>query len=87
MANYIKKYWFVSLVVVFLLGIIGYFIYDTNKDILPGKTVNGNKVVYSVNDIDKTADELYEDLYDKAGISIVFSKIQTAAVDQAIETT
>lgn len=87
MTNFIKKYWFVSLVILFLVGVIGYFIYDTNKDVLPGKTVNGNKVVYSINDIDKTADELYTDLYDRAGVSAIFTKIQAAAVEQSVETT
>ena len=54
MTNLIKKYWFVSLVVIFLFVIIIYFVYDTNKDTLSGKKVDGNDVVYTINKIDKT---------------------------------
>ncbi|NLC96468.1 MAG: peptidylprolyl isomerase [Erysipelotrichaceae bacterium] len=87
MTNLIKKYWFVSLVVIFLFVIIIYFVYDTNKDTLSGKKVDGNDVVYTINKIDKTADELYTDLYDKYGIATIYNKLEQAVANQAIETT
>ena len=87
MTNFLKKYWFVSLVVLFLCSIIVFFIYDTNKGKLPGKTVDGNSVVYSINKIDKTADEFYNDLYDKSGVATIYAKIEKAVANQGIETT
>ena len=38
MLEFIKKQWFLSLIAVLLLGTIGFYVYDQNKDNLPSKS-------------------------------------------------
>ena len=62
MLKFIKENWFVALVAAFFLIISVYFAYDQNKGKLPGKTVGGKQVVFSVDDKNFTADDYYDDL-------------------------
>ena len=45
MIDKLKENWFVVLVAVLLFGACGYFVYDMNKDKLPGKKADGKDVV------------------------------------------
>ena len=67
MLNFLKKNWFVGLIVLVFTGFSIFYIYDTNKGKLKGKTVNGEDVVYSINDEDVTISQFYDDLYKKNG--------------------
>ena len=52
----LKKFWFVMLVGIIFISFAVYFAWDTNKDKIPGKQVNGKDVIFSVDGYDYTAD-------------------------------
>ncbi|MEE3486870.1 MAG: peptidylprolyl isomerase [Bulleidia sp.] len=87
MGKFIKKNWFVSLLVVVFAFVSVYYIYDTNKGKLKGKSSNGEDVVYEVDGTDTTASQFYDALYKKNGTSSLYHKIVKAVVDQSVETT
>ena len=87
MSKFLKKNWFVILVVVIFASISIYYIYDTNKGKLKGKKDDGKDVVYEVNGEDKTADDFYEDMLSKKGTSAETALFQQTVADQAVKTT
>ncbi len=87
MSSFIKKNWFVCLLVVLFAGVSVYYIYDTNKGKLKGKTSNGEDVVYSIGDKDVTASEFYDELYESNGISVLYQSFAKAVSEQSVETT
>ena len=76
MGKFLKKNWFVALIIVIFACISVYYIYDTNKGKLKGKTSDGEDVVYSVNDTDETASQFYDDLYKSSGNNAALSLFQ-----------
>jgi foldase protein PrsA len=87
MGNFLKKNWFICVLVV-ALGIVStYYIVDTSKGKLKGKTVNGEDVVYEINGIDVTASQFYDDMYQEDGIAALYHAFMKAVVDQSVETT
>ena len=87
MGTFLKKNWFVSLVIVAFLGMTIFYIYDTNKGKLKGKTVNGEDVVYTIGESDVTAAQFYDELYKSGGTSTVVNQFQRAVTDSSIKTT
>ena len=87
MNNFVKKNWFVCLLIVLFAGISVFYIYDTNKGKLKGKTANGEGVVYSVGDTDVTATDFYNSMYESNGPAALFQKIATTVADKSVETT
>lgn len=87
MKEIIKKYWFVGLIGIVLIGGIIYFAYDTNKDVVQGKTKDGENVVYTLKEEDITASSFYDSLYKTMGTSSIAQRFQFIVVDQTIETT
>lgn len=87
MNKFLKKNWFVSLIIVIFACISVYYIYDTNKGKLKGKTSDGEDVVYSVNDEDVTASKFYDDLYTSNGNNAVISQFIKAVADDSYKTT
>ena len=87
MGTFLKKNWFVCLLTVAFASMSIFYIYDTNKGKLKGKSVDGEDVVYSVNNEDVTTSEFYDSLYKSGGISTVASLFQRAVLDQSVETT
>jgi len=87
MGKFLKKNWFVVLVVVIFASISVYYIYDTNKGKLKGKSVDGKDVVYEVNGEDKLADDFYTELYKSNGTSSVLTLFKQAVADQSVSTT
>lgn len=87
MGKFLKKNWFVVLVATLFIGVVGYYIYDTNKGKLKGKKVDGEDVVYEVNNQDTTASTFYDELYASNGTSSVTSLFKQAVADAAINTT
>ena len=87
MSSFIKKNWFVSLLVVVFAAVSVYYIYDTNKGKLKGKTSNGQDVVYSIGDKDVTAEEFYDELYEGSGTSVLYQSFVKAVTEQSAETT
>ena len=87
MGTFLKKNWFVCLLAVAFASMSVFYIYDTNKGKLKGKSSNGEDVVYSVNGEDVTTSEFYDDLYESGGIGTVASLFQRAVIEQAVEET
>ena len=86
MGNFLKKNWFVSLLIVVFAVISVYYIYDTNKGKLKGKTADGEDVVYEVNGDDITASEFYDSLYKNNGGSALYRAF-ASAVTKSVDTT
>lgn len=78
----LKKFWFVILVGVIFISFAVYFAWDTNKDRIPGKTVDGKDVIFSTDDYNYTADSFYKSLYNtesdgtKSGIAMLYSLLE-----------
>ena len=91
MKNILKKYWFIILVGLCLIGGIAYYTISLTStgefDTLKGKTVDGKDVVYSIGDTDVTADDFYVELYDLMGDNSVTDLFVRTLINQAIPTT
>ena len=87
MGKFLKKNWFVVLLTICFTAIITFYIYDTNKDKLKGKTANGEDVVYEVDGVDKTADTFYDELYQENGTSNLITLFKKAVADASVSTT
>ncbi|MBE6129896.1 MAG: peptidylprolyl isomerase [Erysipelotrichaceae bacterium] len=87
MNDFLKKNWFVVLLVIAFTGISIFYIYDTNKGKLKGKTVNGEDVVYSITDKDVTASQFYNDLYTSNGQQAMIELFEKAVVEAGVPTT
>ena len=87
MSSFVKKNWFVCLLIVVFAVISVYYIYDTNKGKLQGKTNNGEDVVYSINNTDTTTSKFYDDLYKNSGTAAAAQAFARAVASQGAETT
>ena len=87
MNDFLKKNWFVVLLVIAFTGISIFYIYDTNKGKLKGKTVNGEDVVYSITDKDVTDSQFYNDLYTSNGQQAMIELFEKAVVEAGVPTT
>ncbi|MCR5795135.1 MAG: peptidylprolyl isomerase [Solobacterium sp.] len=87
MNTFLKKNWFVVLVAAAFACISIFYIYDTNKGKLKGKTVNGEGVIYSIGDKDVTASGFYDDLYKQGGSSAVVTMFTNAVAEAGVEAT
>lgn len=87
MGKFLKKNWFVLLIIVIFAGISTYYIYDTNKGKLKGKKVDGEDVVYSISDEDVTATEFYDELTKSTGSNAYQVLFQKAVADASYKTT
>ena len=87
MSDFLKKNWFVVLVVCVFAGISIFYIYDTNKGKLKGKTVDGEDVVYSITDNDVTVSQFYNDLYTSNGDTAMIQLFEKAVVEAGVTTT
>lgn len=87
MIEVLKKQWFVVLIALIFTSFAVYYIYDTNKDKLPGKTENGKDVIATIGNNNITADDLYDDLDAsmRGNVSAVYFTRYVA--DQSIKTT
>lgn len=90
----LKKFWFVILVGCIFVGMAIYFAWDTNKDKLTAKSVDGKDVIFTLADQNYTADSYYDTLFEtkdannvKNGIQVTFNDLEKLVVDQSIETT
>lgn len=87
MGKFLKKNWFVLLAVIIFGSMSSYYIYDTNKGKLKGKSTNGEDVVFSVNDQDTTASAFYDALYKQYGNSDIVTLFKRTVAVAAVETT
>jgi foldase protein PrsA len=82
MQDFFKRFWFIIIVSTLFAFAIGYFIYDQTKDVLRGKKIDGNDIVFEINGQFITADEFYSELFDEIGISAAYALIERAVVEQ-----
>ena len=88
MIETLKKQWFVVLIAIIFIGFTVFIIIDTNKDKLPGRSVDGKDVVAGIDGADITADQLYDQMYSLGGgETLTFLRFQASVIDQAIDTT
>lgn len=86
----LKKYWFVGAVGVLLVVFIGMYTINYVKSLpvtVNTKKVDGNYVVYSIDDQNVTADELYDQLYETYGLSSEMLAYEKMIFNNAYETT
>ncbi len=86
MSTFIKKNWFICLLVAALACVSAYVIYDENHGKLKGKKIDGHDIVYSVNDQNYTAADFYDQLSSFTGSSPV-GQLFVKSICQNIETT
>lgn len=85
----LKKYWFIGIVAI---GLIAYVVvycvqaYQNRTIYVSAKNSDGKSVVYTLNNEDYYADDLYSDLYDSLGESASYYKWNQAVIRQAYET-
>lgn len=88
----VKKFWFVILVGCIFCSFAIYFAWDTNKDKIPGKRVDGQDIIFSAAGTNYTADEYYESLFNaessgvKSGIEQLYLLLEKTVAHQ-IDTT
>lgn len=87
MKKFIKNNWFVSILIVVFAIVTVYYIVDSNKGKLKGKSVNGQDIVYEIAEENVSADDFYENLFSKNGSSAVTYLFTRSVADQAMETT
>lgn len=87
MVEILKKQWFVVLIAVIFVSFAIYYVYDTNKGKLPGKSTDGKDVIAEINKKDITADDIYNNLNNSMGGSIAYMYFERAVADQAVKTT
>ena len=87
MVEKLKEYWFPLLIGIFFVCITIYFAYDQNKGKLPGKTVGGQQIVFSVDDENFSADQIYDELSKTYYEDRVYTMFHTALLDSAVEST
>lgn len=86
MTDILRNNWFVVLIALIIIGFIGYFVYDTNKDNVSGKTVNNEQIVASIDGDDISANDVYDEATPYDG-STIYNMYKNAVVDQSIKTT
>lgn len=86
MKEFLKKYGVLTVIACLLIAMVGFFAYDTCKDAVPGKSINGKDVIFSIDGNYTTADDIYDSLYDAYGIGSIYVKFEQAVLSQAVET-
>ena len=87
MIEVLKKQWFVVLIALIFTSFAIYYIYDTNKGKLPGKSIDGKDVVATIGEQTITADDLYEGLDKTMSGSVASVYFSRYVADQSVETT
>ena len=86
MSDWIRSNWFVVVIIVALVGVTGYFIYDANRNNVQGRQADGKDVIASLADQDITADQLYEQGAPFDG-QLLYNLYKNAVVSQSVQTT
>lgn len=83
MAEILKKNWFVVLIAVLLCGFAIYYVWDTTKDFVKGKSVDGKDVIASIDNYDLTADDLYDEI-ERFSVSQLYYRFRNAVIEQTV---
>lgn len=84
MGEFLRKYWFVCLIALAMVGILVYYVADLNKDNVSAKSVDGQDVVASTTLGDVTSQQIY-DRYQSFNQTLLYNLYRNAVVDQSIE--
>lgn len=84
MSDFLRKYWFVTLLGLCFVGVLIYFIVDMNKDNVSAKNVDGQNVVVSTELGDVTSQDLYEASQPYQS-GVLYNTWRNAVIDQTIE--
>ena len=80
MIDTIKKFWFIILVGILFLFATVFFALEQTKDVLAGKKIDGNDIVFEINNQNITADQFYEKLMEEMGVVTAYTLIERAVV-------
>ena len=83
MAEILKKNWFVVLIAVLFCGFAIYYVWDTTKDFVKGKSVDGKDVIASIDNYDLTADDLYGEI-ERFSVSQLYYRFRNAVIEQTV---
>lgn len=92
----LQKFWFVILVGVIFISMAVFFAWDTHKDTISAKSVDGKDVIFTLNDKNYTADEYYKELFNKAttdasatpsGVQLAYMLIERQVVSKSVKAT
>lgn len=86
MSEFLKKYWFVCLIAVGMVGILIYYSMELNKYNVSSKKVDGKDVVASTSLGDYTSEDMFDN-YQSFNQSLLYYMYQDAVVNQAVEAT
>lgn len=84
MSEFLRKYWFICLLSIVLIGVLIYYVMDLNKDNVSGKRADGTDAVASLNIGDVTSDNIF-DRYQNFNQSLLYNMYRNAVVDQSVE--
>lgn len=84
MSEFLRKYWFVTLIAIAFIGVLVYFVIDLNKDNVNSRKVDGQDVVASLNFGDITSTDLYDELSSNSS-NVLYNMYRNAVVDQSVE--
>lgn len=87
MKDLFKKYAFVFIAGIFFLVVIIAYSINYFTGLTPSKKVDGKEIVYSVDDINKTADEVFDYYFDSLGNNAILNAFTNAIVDEYTSTT
>lgn len=88
MSEFLRKYWFICLLSVCLLGVLIFYIVDLNKDNVKAMKADGSDVVASL-EIDGetktvTSEQLYDD-YQNFNSTLLYNMYRNAVISQSVE--
>lgn len=87
MANILRKFWFVILVSVLFVGVIGIFIHDKASSVFVGKTADGKDVLFEVNKQNVFADDYFNDYTEKNGVTLYAQLLSNKIADESVSYT
>lgn len=83
MVEILKKNWFVVLIAILLCGFSIYYVWDTTKDFVKGKSVDGKELIASIDGYDLTADDLYDEM-SRFSVSQLYYRFRNAVIEQSV---
>lgn len=88
MNEIIKKHWFVMILSVFLFAFLIYFALDSSKTNVKGKkNQDGKDIIFSYEDHEYTADDLYDEVYKTLDIAAIIPLLELEVYKDALEVT
>lgn len=87
MVELFKKHGFVVVVAIILIAFSIYFVWEDNSGKVPSKSVNGEDIVFSIGDLNVSANTFYDQLKSDLGNSGMYNFLYRSVVNQVYETT